>query len=616
MCGIISYVGTEHALPLLLEGLKRLEYRGYDSAGMALANGSPAHVMRRVGTVAEFAASVDPTLPHRAGIAHTRWATHGAVSEGNAHPQTDCTRTVFVVHNGIIENGEELRAALTRRGHRFTGDTDTEVVPHLVEEFCAGIDPLRAPTLVGAGRDLLKQLKGAFSLVVLHTRQPNLLLAVRRECPLLLGIGASGRFVASDPSAFADSTRTVVELPDSSFAILRADGHAIHTADGTTLELPPVELPPELARPDRAGYPHFMLKEIHEQPAVLRSTLKDRLGPAASMIEPIDPRDPPNLARDRFDRVVLIACGTSYHAALIGERLLGKLWGLPTVARLGSEARYSPWEFTPRTLAIVLSQSGETADTTGALMVARKQGATTLGIVNETQTVIGRGVHGLVPIRVGPERGVASTKAFTAQVVALSLLALHITKDRIGRHAAEIRRALRKLPDQIATVLALESEVRRLAVEITKYRNALYLGRGYNLATALEGALKLKEVSYIHAEGMTSAEMKHGPIALIEEQMPVIVLAPADNDEFTIEKILSNVREVHTRSSNLTVVASEGDDRFAPFARHLLKIPRTLAHLTPVLATVALQLLAYHVAVLRGFNPDQPRHLAKAVTVE
>ncbi len=616
MCGIVGYIGSDAALGLLLEGLRRLEYRGYDSAGIALVNGSPACVIRSVGMVSKLEAVVDRTLPHRTGIAHTRWATHGDPTEANAHPQSDCRGQVYVVHNGIIENADALRAELIQRGHRFTSDTDTEVVPHLVEELCPGFLPILKPTLVVVGRALLRQLRGAYSLVVLHSEQPNLILAVRRECPLLLGIGPSGRFVASDPSAFADSTRSVVELPESSFAVLRADGHVVYGADGNPIAAPVVELPPEAARPDRGGYPHFMLKEIHEQPTALRATLADRLGPKTSVVEPLDPDHPPNLARERFDRIILCACGTSFHAALVGERLLGKLWRLPTVARLGSEARYSPWEFTPRTLAVFLSQSGETADTAGVLALARERGATTLGIVNETQTVIGRGVHGLVPLKVGPERGVASTKAFTAQVVALSLLTLHLTEDCIGRHAVEVRRALRKLPGQVATVLALEPEVRRLAVEITKYHNALYLGRGYNLATALEGALKLKEVSYIHAEGETSAEMKHGPIALIEEQMPVIVLAPADNDDFTIDKILSNVREVHARSSNLTVIASEGDDRFTPYARHLLRIPRTLAHLTPVLAAVVLQLLAYHVAVLRGLNPDQPRHLAKAVTVE
>jgi len=608
MCGIVGYVGHRQAAPLLIEGLKRLEYRGYDSAGIALLSEGRLLVEKAAGKIAQLEALLGSGVPPSvAGIAHTRWATHGAPNSRNAHPHTDCAGTLAVVHNGIIENAKVLRDRLTEKGHRFASDTDTEVLAHLIEEFYQG-------SLEQAVATALRQVEGTYGIAVVSTREPDTIVAARLGSPLLVGIGQGENFVASDPSAVLQHTRSVVYLGEGELAVVTPTSYRIVDRESMPLTKDVSRIDWDLATVERGGFAHFMLKEIFEQPESIRNVLRGHLleEEGAAKLGGL------NLSEEQLagiQRIVITACGTSWHAALVGEYMMEELARIPVEVEYASEFRYRSPILDARTLVIVISQSGETADTLAALREAKRRGARTLGIVNVVGSTIAREVDGGIYLHAGPEIGVASTKAFTSQIVALALLTLYLGRRRSlsilqGR---EIVQALQRLPEQVEAVLRKQQDIETLAERFTRATNALYLGRGYNFPVALEGALKLKEISYIHAEGYPAAEMKHGPIALIDELMPVVFVAPQDA---VYAKIQSNVEEVRARGGRVVAVVTEGDTAIRRLADHAIEIPKTLDMLTPVLAVVPLQLFAYHIAVRRGCNVDQPRNLAKSVTVE
>lgn len=610
MCGIVGYVGPKEAAPLLLEGLRRLEYRGYDSAGLSvLKPDGQLLTVKRAGKIAELERALDgATPPGSCGIAHTRWATHGAPNRANAHPHTDCKGQLALVHNGIIENASVLRQKLEALGHRFQSETDTEVLAHLVEEAYED----RLEEAVAAA---LQQVEGTYGIAVLSLAEPGKIVAARRGSPLLIGIVDDGEyFVASDVAAMLAHTRDVIYLDDGEYAVLGREGYRIYSLRAGAVTKAVERVSWDLAAIQKGGYPHYMLKEIFEQPETLRNTIRGRLleEEGSAKLGGI------NLADEELEgieRIVITGCGTSWHAGLIGEYMLEEFARVPVEVEYASEFRYRNPVLGGRTLVIGISQSGETADTLAAMQEAKRLGARTLGIVNVVGSSIARVAHGGIYIHAGPEIGVASTKAFTSQIVALALFTLYFGRRRglsmlAGR---KMVRALAELPSQVEEVLATNVDVLELAEQYFESRNFLYLGRGYNFPVALEGALKLKEVSYIHAEGYPAAEMKHGPIALIDENMPCVVVAPTDS---VYSKIVSNIEEVKARGGRVIAVVTEGNRDLDGKADHLIRIPRTVECLTPVLATVPLQLLAYHMAVLRGCDVDQPRNLAKSVTVE
>jgi glucosamine--fructose-6-phosphate aminotransferase (isomerizing) len=608
MCGIVGYVGKKDAGPLVLEALKRLEYRGYDSAGIAVIQDGRLAVEKAAGKIAVLEQRLGGKLPKgRTALAHTRWATHGEPTDANAHPHTDCGGTIALVHNGIIENAGGIRERLRKRGHKFRSETDTEVLAHLVEE--AFTDSLELAVAAA-----LRQVEGTYGIAVVSSREPGTIVAARHGSPLLVGLGEGEYFIASDAAAMLAHTRSVIYLDDGEIAVITPSGYKV-----TDLQTEPVEksvstVEWDLASVERGGYAHFMLKEIMEQAEALELTLRGRLleDEGNARLGGLNLTDEQLLG---IERVVLTACGTSWHAALIGEYMLEELARIPAEVEYASEFRYRNPMVDARTLVIGISQSGETADTLAAIREAKRRGAPTLGIVNVVGSTIAREVSGGIYIHAGPEIGVASTKAFTCQVGALALLTL-----RLGRlrslsvlQGREFVHALRKLPAQVAEVLSRSAAVERIAEQFARTPNALYLGRGYNFPVALEGALKLKEISYIHAEGYPAAEIKHGPIALIDEMMPVVFIAPRDA---VYSKILSNVQEVKARRGRVIAVVTEGDHEINGLADHTFPIPETMDPLTPLLSVIPLQLLAYYIAVRRGCDVDKPRNLAKSVTVE
>jgi len=608
MCGIVGYVGPRAAAPLILDALHRLEYRGYDSAGVAVVNGKELALEKAAGRIAVLEQRLAGALPGGSmGIAHTRWATHGAPTDLNAHPHGDCAGTIALVHNGIIENASVLRARLAGRGHVFRSETDTEVVAHLIEDLYAG-------SLVDAVITALRSLEGTYGLAIVSSREPDTLVAARMGSPLLIGVGDGEYFVASDAAAVVEHTRSVVYLDDGEVAVLRPDGYHIYDLETTRVEKAVRTIDWDLGTVERGGHAHFMLKEIMEQPESIRNTLRGRLleEEGAARTGGL------NLSEDdllEVDRVVLTACGTSWHAALIGEYLIEEHARIPCEVEYASEFRYRNPILDEDTLVVGISQSGETADTLAALREARRHGARTIGIVNVVGSTIAREVEGGIYLHAGPEIGVASTKAFTSQVTALGLLTLRLAR---LRHLSVLQgrafvQALEKLPEQVERVLANAADIESVAERFARATNALYLGRGYNFPVALEGALKLKEISYIHAEGYPAAEMKHGPIALIDDMMPVIVVAPQDG---TYAKVVSNVQEVKARGGRVIAVVTEGDREITKLADHVFTIPQTIDPLTPVLSVLPLQLFAYYIAVRRGCDVDKPRNLAKSVTVE
>ena len=610
MCGIVGYTGARQAAELLLEGLKRLEYRGYDSAGLALVHDGQIEVYKAPGKISVLEKELGARRPAgTTGIAHTRWATHGAPNVVNAHPHTDCGGTVALAHNGIIENAGPLRTALTKRGHVLRSETDTEVLPHLIEELLA-----RGASLVEAVAGALHQVEGTYGIAVVSTREPDTIVAARLGSPLLVAIGSGENFVASDASAVLAHTRSVVYLDEGEIAIVRPGDYRILDLHAVEKEKAITQVDWDLATIERGGHAHFMLKEIMEQPESLRNTLRGRLleEEGTARLGGLNLSDEELL---QVNRIVLTACGTSWHSALIGEYMMEELARIPTEVEYASEFRYRNPIVDEHTLVVGISQSGETADTLAALREAKRRGARTLGLVNVVGSTIAREVDGGIYLHAGPEIGVASTKAFTSQIAALALLTLAMGRLRAlsilqGR---EVVRALRRLPDLVARVLAKAPEVERIAERVMRANNVLYLGRGYNFPVALEGALKLKEISYVHAEGYPAAEMKHGPIALIDDLMPVVFVAPKDG---VYQKILSNVEEVRARGGRVIAVVTEGDAGVAKLADQKIEVPETLDLLTPVLTVLPLQLLAYYIAVRRGCNVDQPRNLAKSVTVE
>jgi glutamine---fructose-6-phosphate transaminase (isomerizing) len=608
MCGIVGYVGPREAPALLLEGLKRLEYRGYDSAGVSITNGGGLETRKAAGKISKLEAVMNGSPIHgTVGIAHTRWATHGPPTECNAHPHHDCTNTIAVVHNGIIENASTLKAQLEARGHTFRSETDTEVLAHLIEaEY--------EDDLEGAVADALRQVEGTYGIAVVSSRDPDKIVAARKGSPLLLGVGEGEYYVASDASAILQHTRQVVYLDDGEVAVLSRNGYQVVDLRERQLQKPVTKIDWDLEQIEKGGFPHFMLKEIFEQPQTIENTMRGRL-----LLDDGDAKlggiDLPAEKLIEADQIIITACGTSWHAGLIGEQLIEEFARIPVEVEYASEFRYRNAVVTPKTVAIVISQSGETADTLAALREAKHRGATTIGIVNVVGSTIARETDCGMYTHAGPEIGVASTKAFTSQVVSLALLTLKLARMRglsvvKGREIAE---ALHKLPGQIQQILDRAPEIELLAEEFKRAPNFLYLGRGYNFPTALEGALKLKEISYIHAEGYPAAEMKHGPIALIDEMMPVVFIAPHDS---VFEKLVSNVQEVKARRGTVIAITTRDEEALEGKVDYEFRIPETIEELTPVLAAVPLQLLAYYIAVKRGANVDQPRNLAKSVTVE
>ncbi|MGI9044189.1 MAG: glutamine--fructose-6-phosphate transaminase (isomerizing) [Gemmatimonadaceae bacterium] len=608
MCGIVGYIGDRGASPLLLEGLKRLEYRGYDSAGVAILNGHGVETRKAAGKIARLEAALQAApVSGNLGIAHTRWATHGAPTECNAHPHVDCKGRIAVVHNGIIENSTTLKAQLVERGHKFVSETDTEVLAHLIEEAFDGV-------LEDAVIEALWQVEGTYGIAVVSSEDSDKIVAARKGSPLLVGLGDGEYYVASDASAILAETREVIYLDDGDLAVLTRDGYRVIDLRAKELDRKVHKIEWDLQQIERGGYAHFMLKEIFEQPETIENCMRGRLldDEGTAKLGGLNMTDEELL---KFDNVVITACGTSWHSALIGEHMMEELTRIPVEVEYASEFRYRNPIVNDRTLCIVISQSGETADTLAAMREARKRGARTYGVVNVVGSTIARESNGGIYVHAGPEIGVASTKAFTSQVVALALLTLKMgrLKDVSIVRGKEIIQALHALPGQVRQILERAPEIEALAEEFKRAQNFLYLGRGYNFPTALEGALKLKEISYIHAEGYPAAEMKHGPIALIDEMMPVVFIAPHDA---VFDKIVSNVQEVKARKGRVIAITSRDEPALEGKVDYEFRIPGTIDMLTPVLACIPLQLLAYYIAVKRGSDVDQPRNLAKSVTVE
>jgi glucosamine--fructose-6-phosphate aminotransferase (isomerizing) len=608
MCGIVGYIGDKSATPLLIEGLKRLEYRGYDSAGVAIMNGKGVETRKEAGKISRLEnVLLNEPVEGNMGIAHTRWATHGVPNQCNAHPQTDCKNHIAVVHNGIIENSTTLKAHLVELGHKFTSDTDTEVIAHLIEEAFDG-------NLEDAVIEALWQIEGTYGIAVISSDDKEKIVAARKGSPLLIGLGDGEYYVASDASAILAHTREVVYLDDGELAVLTRDGYRVINLRAQMQEKKVSKIDWDLSQIERGGFDHFMLKEIFEQPQTIENCMRGRLLPeqGTSKLGGLNMSDEELL---KIDNIVITACGTSWHSALIGEHMMEELTRVPVEVEYASEFRYRNPIVNERTLCIVISQSGETADTLAAMREAKNRGARTYGVVNVVGSTIARETDGGIYVHAGPEIGVASTKAFTSQVVALALFTLKLArlKDVSVVQGRKIIEALQALPAQVQQILDRAEEIEGLAEEFKRAQNFLYLGRGYNFPTALEGALKLKEISYIHAEGYPAAEMKHGPIALIDEMMPAVFIAPHDS---VFDKVVSNVQEVKARKGRVIAITSREEPALAGKLDYEVRIPETIDMLAPVLAVVPLQLLAYYIAVKRGSNVDQPRNLAKSVTVE
>jgi len=625
MCGIIGYIGQQKAIPILLDGLKKMEYRGYDSAGLCLAYQGKLSNTKRVGRIVELEnalnaltapienqpADISPVNETTSaqnfhavsclGIAHTRWATHGEPNEDNAHPHLDCTGEIAVVHNGIIENYTSLKDLLVSEGHIFKSQTDSEVLAHLIEKFYAG-------DLEAAVIKALDLVEGAYGLAVIHARE-NKIVAARKGSPLVLGIGDNEMLVASDVTAILGQTKQVIYLNDGEIAIIFQNGHqgyTIKNLDGKITDPTIHNIKWTVDQMEKGGYAHFMLKEIFEQPQAITNTLRGRIKNGQIKLS-VD-IDTANLKR-----ALIVGCGTSWHSGLIGKFLLEKIAGLPTEVDYASEFRYRDPLINPSDLVIGISQSGETADTLAALREAKKRGAKTLGIINVVGSSITREVDSGIYLHSGPEIGVASTKAFTGQITALLLFALYLRQKSGMVLPPELLAEIEQLPALAEQVLKNSEHILTIARELKDAPNAIYLGRGVNFPVALEGALKLKEISYIHAEGYPSAEMKHGPIALIDENMPVVFIVPRD---IIYEKVLSNMAEVKARRGKIIAITNSPDQKMRELADYIIEVPEVSSELSPIINTLPLQLLAYHIANLKGLDVDKPRNLAKSVTVE
>ncbi len=610
MCGIVGYAGRRECLSILVEGLKRLEYRGYDSAGVALQKDGELTIVKAAGKIRELEARLAREHPSgTTGIAHTRWATHGVPNDVNAHPHVDASGKIAVVHNGIIENYAVLKSALEGEGHRFKTETDTEVLAHLIGKYHG-----RGVSLERAVGRALADVEGTYGIAVVCADEPGTVVGARMGSPLVVGIAEGEYFLASDVAPIVEHTRQVVYLDDGEMAVLSPEGFHTATIANERVNKAVHEVEWDLAQIEKGGYDHFMLKEIFEQPASVRNGMRGRLNTDEGLAR----LGGLNLSEDEMRdirRLIILACGTSWHAGLIGEYMIEEHARIPVEVEYASEFRYRNPIVDAGTTVLVISQSGETIDTLAAMREAQRKGARSLGIVNVVGSTIARESDGGVYIHAGPEIGVASTKAFTSQVTVLALLTLALGRQRaMSREAGiEVARELDAIPGKIEDILSRSDAVRAIALKYGQRNNFIYLGRGYNFPVALEGALKLKEISYIHAEGYPAAEMKHGPIALIDENMPVVFLCPRDS---AYEKVINNMMEVRARKGRIIAIATEGDGEVARLADHVIYIPRTLPMLQPMLSVIPLQLLAYHVAVMRGCDVDQPRNLAKSVTVE
>jgi glucosamine--fructose-6-phosphate aminotransferase (isomerizing) len=616
MCGIVGYVGPKQALEVVIEGLRRLEYRGYDSAGVAILTADGLATDKRAGKLVNLEGSLSgrPLAPATTGIGHTRWATHGGPSDRNAHPFVDCDGKLAVIHNGIIENFVELRQMLEKKGHQFSSDTDTESVAHLLE------DEYRQSNndLAEAMRRVCRQLRGAFTLVAVHTDSPGQVVGARRNSPLVVGRGVNENFLASDVSAFISYTRNAIELGQDQVVDLRADSIEITTFDGAPAVTKEYEVTWDAAAAEKGGFEHFMLKEIAEQPRAVSDTLMGRIGTDGHLV-----LDEMRLSDDdlrEIDKIIVIGCGTAYHAGLIAKYAIEHWTRIPVEIELASEFRYRDPIVDRSTLVIAISQSGETMDTLMALRHAREQRARVLAICNTNGSTIPRESDAVLYTHAGPEIAVASTKAFLTQIVAAYLVGLYLAQVRGTKFDDEISSILTQLaamPDKIEQVLETMESVRELAKTLQDKQSVLFLGRHVGYPVALEGALKLKELAYMHAEGFAAGELKHGPIALIEEGTPVFVTVPSPSGRSVIhDKVLSNIQEVRARGALTIVIAEEGDESVVNFADHIIRIPACPTLLQPILATVPLQVFACEMATIKGFDVDQPRNLAKSVTVE
>jgi glucosamine--fructose-6-phosphate aminotransferase (isomerizing) len=607
MCGIVGYVGPDEALPIILEGLRRLEYRGYDSAGVALLDGGLT-VVKRAGKLSELDAALAEQQPPggTVGIGHTRWATHGPPTDVNAHPHMDCDGRIAVIHNGIVENHSDLRAGLEKRGHTMRSETDTEVVAHMIEES-AGSLPDRV-------REVVRELEGAFALVVVSADEPDVVVGVKVSSPLVVGLADGEKILASDIPAVLERTRRVLPIEERQVVELRADGIRVTDFDGAEVETEPFEVDWDVARAQKGGYDDFMRKEIDEQPAAIRDTLVGRLN-ERGLLSLDELHIDEDVLRD-VDKVFVVACGTAFHSGLVAKYAIEHWTRMPVEIDIASEFRYRDPVLGPDTLTLAVSQSGETIDTLEAARHASRQGSRVLAVTNTLGSSLAREADAVMYTHAGPEIGVAATKTFATQMVALHLVALFLAQVRgpmFPEEVADVVAGLRELPDHVRRTLGLDEQIRAIAAEIQQARDVLFIGRHTGYPAALEGALKLKEISYLHAEGHPAGELKHGPIALVEEGVPVVAVA---TECHVYPKMLSNIQEVRARGADVIAVASEGDEEIASHAKHVLFVPRVPELFAPVVVTPPLQLLAYHVAKLRGCDVDQPRNLAKSVTVE
>lgn len=614
MCGIVAYTGPKKAYPILIKGLQRLEYRGYDSAGVALLNGD-IRVYKRKGKVSELEAFAnDKNLSGSVGIGHTRWATHGKPDNINAHPHRSGDGNIVLVHNGIIENYAVLKEALSENGHSFKSETDTEVLVHLIEEIQIQNKELPLEEVV---RVSLTKVIGAYAIVVIDKNDPDKIIAARRQSPLVIGIGEGEYYIASDATPIVEHTKHVVYLGDGEIASVEPNKELqIKTIDENETQIPSIqELDMKIEQLEKGGYDYFMLKEIHEQPKSIADCMRGRVSAEGGWVL-LGGLEEQEKKFAEAERIIIASCGTSWHAGLIAEYLIEDLARLPVEVEYASELRYRNPIITDKDIVLAISQSGETADTLAALQIAKEKGALIYGIVNAVGSSIARMTDAGSYIHAGPEIGVASTKAFTGQVTLLTLMALSLAKKRgtiTDEYFQKLLVEIEKIPGKVEQVMKLNEQIEYIAGEIQHANNALYLGRGYNFPIALEGALKLKEISYIHAEGYPAAEMKHGPIALIDENMPVVVIC---TNKSAYEKIISNVQEVKARKGMVIAIVTEGDKEIKKIADYTIEIPDTEEPLTPLLSVIPLQLLSYHIAVMRECDVDQPRNLAKSVTVE
>ena len=609
ICGIVGYVGPDQALPTLIDGMEKLEYRGYDSAGVAVLDGN-IEVVRRAGKLDELKGALTTSSPRgHLGIGHTRWATHGAPTDGNAHPHLDCDGNIAVVHNGIIENFDVLKRRLREQGHTFESETDTEVVAHLLEDLVES-----GNSLLDAMFEVVKVLEGAFALVCISAAEPDLIVAARKDTPVIVGTTEDAGLVASGIPALLAYTRDMIPLENGQIAEVRPGTVRVFDFDRNHVNATRVRVDWDMEAAEKGGYEDFMLKEIFEQPEAVQNTIRGRLDGSGTIT--LDEVHWDNAALRTIDKIVVVACGTSYHSGMAAKHSIEHYTRIPVELDLASEFRYRDPVLDDRSLVIGIAQSGETADTLAAIRFAKEMGAKVVAITNVVGSSITRDADAVLFTHAGPEIGVAATKTFLAQLVALNLLALYLAQERGGMAADKIGEtidAMKALPTQIEEVLRIQGDVQRAAKRYSQARDFLFIGRGVGMAVALEGALKLKEISYIHAEGYAAGELKHGAIALIEEGTPVVAVATGDA---LYEKMLANIAEVRARGAETIIISKQGDDRARELANELFEVPATKPLLTPILDTIPLQLLAYFVAKERGLSPDKPRNLAKSVTVE